>query len=76
MIKINKRIKELRDKKGWSQQKLAKTSGVPYKTLVKIEQGSSKQPTLQNIIKLANIFDISIDNLIGRKTNNGKDYNT
>lgn len=67
MIKLNKRIKELRNKKSLSQQKLAMISGVPYKTLVKIEQGSSKQPTLQNIIKLADSFGITIDDLIGRK---------
>ena len=66
-MSINQRIKELRNKEGWSQEELSKKSGVPYKTLVKIEQGSSKQPMLQNIINLANIFNITIDDLIGRK---------
>lgn len=67
MITVNKNIKELRNKKGWSQEKLAFVSGVPYKTLVKIEQGISKGPTIQTVYKIAKALCVNIDSLIDSK---------
>ncbi len=64
---INKRLKELRKKAGWSQQKLAEKAGLSYNVITKIEQGAAKNPNIQTIIKLADAFGISLDNLIGRK---------
>lgn len=64
---LSKTIKELRKKTGWSQQKLAEKSGLSYSVITKIEQGTSKQPTIQTIIKLANAFNVSLDNLLSRR---------
>ena len=38
---LSKKIKELRKKSGWSQQKLAEKAGVSYNTITKIEQGAA-----------------------------------
>ena len=64
---LEKRIKQLRKKSGWSQQKLAEKAGLSYNVITKIEQGVARRPTIQTIIKLADAFRISIDELIGRK---------
>ena len=64
---ISKRLKELRKKAGWSQQKLAEKAGLSYNTITKIEQGAATMPTIQTIIKIADAFGISIDDLVGRK---------
>ena len=64
---IGKRIKEFRKKKGWSQQKLAEKAGLSYNTITKIEQGAATKPTIQTMIKIADAFQISIDELVGRK---------
>ena len=64
---LEKRIKQLRKKSGWSQQKLAEKAGLSYNVITKIEQGVAKRPTIQTIIKLADAFRISLDELIGRK---------
>jgi len=64
---LAKRLKELRKKAGWSQQKLAEKSSLSYNTITKIEQGAATMPTIQTIIKIADAFDISIDELVGRK---------
>ncbi len=64
---IAKRLKELRKKAGWSQQKLAEKSGLSYNTITKIEQGAATMPTIQTIIKIADALEISIDELVGRK---------
>lgn len=64
---LAKRLKELRKKSGWSQQKLAEKSGLSYNTITKIEQGAATLLTIQTIIKIADAFGISIDELIARK---------
>ena len=64
---IAKRLKELRKKTGWSQQKLAEKSGLSYNTITKIEQGAATKPTIQTMIKIADAFGISLDELVGRE---------
>ncbi len=64
---IAKRLKELRKKSGWSQQRLAEKAGLSYNTITKIEQGAATKPTIQTMIKIADAFQISIDELVGRK---------
>lgn len=64
---LSKRIKELRKKAGWSQQKLAEKAGLSYNAVTKIEQGAAKQPTIQTMVKIADAFGISLDKLVGRK---------
>jgi transcriptional regulator with XRE-family HTH domain len=63
---ISKRLKELRKKYGWSQQKLAEKACLSYNTITKIEQGAATKPTIQTMIKIADAFKISIDDLVGR----------
>ena len=64
---FDKRLKQLRKKTGWSQQKLAEKAGVSYNTITKIEQGAATMPTIQTMIKIADAFGISLDELVGRK---------
>lgn len=60
----SKKIKDLRKKAGWSQQKLAEKAGLSFNVITKIEQGRSKFPTLHTIMKIANAFNITVDELI------------
>ena len=60
------RLKELRKEKGWSQQKLAEKTDLSFNAVTKIEQGLAKHLTLKTLIKLADAFGISIDELVGR----------
>ena len=64
---IANKLKELRQKSGWSQQKLAEKAGVSYNTITKIEQGAATQPTIQTMIKLADALGVSLDELAGRR---------
>ncbi len=63
---LAKRLKELRKKSGWSQQKLAEKAGLSYNTITKLEQGAATMPTIQTMIKIADAFGISLDELVGR----------
>ena len=59
-----KRIRELRNKKRLSQEKLARLADVSYNTIVKIESGESKHPTIQTMAGIAKALGISLDELI------------
>ena len=64
---FEKRLKDLRKKVGWSQQKLAEKAGLSYTVITKIEQGVAKRPSIQTMVKLADAFRISLDELVDRK---------
>lgn len=64
---LAKNIKKYRKKLGWSQQKLAEKSGLSYNAITKLEQGAAKHPTIQTVMKLADAFKISLDELVGRE---------
>ena len=59
-----KNIKRLRNKKGWSQERLAREADISYQTLIKIEQERIKNPKLQTLVKLAKALGVSLDDLI------------
>ena len=60
-------IKRLRKKKGLTQEKLARMADIANNTLVKIEMGMAKEPTITTIRKIADALDISIDEIVGRR---------
>lgn len=60
-------IKKLRLKRGLAQEKLARLADISTATLVKIEAGVAKEPTITTVTKIADALEISIDELIGRK---------
>ncbi|MCG2711084.1 MAG: helix-turn-helix transcriptional regulator [Candidatus Omnitrophica bacterium] len=64
---LAKKVKALRKKKGWSQQKLAQEAGLSFNAITKIEQGKALHPTLKTLIKLSDVFNITLDELAGRK---------
>lgn len=63
-------IRKFRSKKGFSQEKLARLADISNATLVKIEAGTAKEPTITTISKIADALEISIDELVGRGKKN------
>jgi transcriptional regulator with XRE-family HTH domain len=66
-LKLSETIKALRKKNGWSQQKLAEKAKLSYNAITKIEQECAIHPTIQTIVKIADAFDVSVDELVGKK---------
>jgi transcriptional regulator with XRE-family HTH domain len=60
------KLKELRTNKNLSQNDLGKIIGVSGQTILNWENGIN-EPSIVNLIKLADYFDISIDYLVDRK---------
>ena len=60
---LGKKIKQLRQQKKLSQEKLARLSDISLNTLTKIESGFTKRPSIQTIKKIAEALGTSIDEL-------------
>ena len=61
------RLKELRIKNGMYQKDVAKILGIERTTYVKYETGVT-EPDIKTLIKLADIFNVTLDYLLGRST--------
>lgn len=61
------RLKELRQKLALSQKEVAKNVGISQNTLHYYETGRS-EPSQDILIKLADYFHVSVDELLGRPT--------
>lgn len=59
------RLKELRKKKGVSQQRLAMDLNVNQNTISRYETGE-READYKTLILIADYFDVSIDYLLGR----------
>lgn len=59
-----KNLKLLREELGLSQQKLAEMLNVTQQTIFKYER-TSVEPDIEMLIKIAGVFDVSVDFLIG-----------
>lgn len=57
-------IKKLREKQGLSQEKLARLADVSNNTIVNIEAGKQKNPTIDTLKKIAKALEIGVDDLI------------
>lgn len=67
-MKYGNRIAELREKKGWTQEELAASIGITRAALSHYEKNRRK-PDFETLMQLADIFEVSIDYLIGRTLN-------
>ncbi len=62
---FNIRLREIRMKRGFTQQKSADALGLALRSYQCYETGS-RSPSLDMLVKIGDVFDISIDYLLGR----------
>lgn len=60
------RLIEQRKLNRYTQRQMAEYLQITQPSYVRYENGSS-QPTLENLVKMADLFDISVDYLLGRE---------
>lgn len=63
MKQIGERIKELRKRKHWTQDELAHLLEVAPSSVGSYERGS-RQPTIENLIRMSKYFNVSLDYLL------------
>ena len=61
------RLRELRNQSGLTQNEIANKLGVSGQTILNWENGIY-EPKINQLIQLADLFDVSVDYLIERKT--------
>ena len=64
MSNIANNLRKLRKAKGLSQERLARLANVANNTIVKIEAGKNKNPTLNTLKKIAKALEVNVDDLI------------
>ena len=69
MVKVNENIRFLRKKKGWTQEKFSNKIGIKRSLVGAYEEGRS-DPRLNNLLKMCEIFDISLDNILKNDVSN------
>ena len=62
--KISDNLKRLRNKEGYSLEKVARLADLSLNTIVKIENGVNQNPTIETLSKIAKALDVSVDDLI------------
>jgi len=62
--KISENLKKLRRKKGYSLEKVARLADLSLNTIVKIENGVNKNPTIKTLTKIAKALEVGVDDLI------------
>ena len=67
-IKIVKNLKKnferLKNKGKWTQGSLSQEAKLAYHTIAKIESGSTKDPRLSTVKKIADALGVTVDELI------------
>jgi len=69
---IGERIKSAREKKGWSQYKLAKEADVRPSTISQIESGARQKPSIDVLQKVASALSLTVSQLLGQTS--GDDF--
>ncbi|MCL8268760.1 helix-turn-helix domain-containing protein [Leptospira weilii] len=72
---IVENIKRLRKQKGWSQADLADKTQSTLSHINKLETGKYL-PSVDNLIKIANAFDVSLDYLVSEEVGSYEEVNT
>ncbi len=72
-VQLSENIRQLRESRGFTQDQMARLSGVPRPTWATLESGGAN-PTLAVLIKVAAALQVSIEELIGPPRSTGKLY--
>ena len=62
--KISENLKRYRSKKGYSLEKIARFADLSLNTIVKVEKGINKNPTIGTLTKIAKALSVGVDDLI------------
>jgi|HubBroStandDraft_1064217.scaffolds.fasta_scaffold897877_1 transcriptional regulator with XRE-family HTH domain len=64
-VRVGRRIKELRQEKGWSQQLLADHAELERAHLSRLEEGK-REPGLRVLDRIARALDVEVEDLVRR----------
>ena len=62
---LGKQLQRARQRAGLTQQAMCQHAGLSYSTLAKIERGAIKAPSIFTIKQIADVLEMSLDELVG-----------
>ena len=62
--KIGSNFKKLRAQKGYSLEKVVRLADLSLNTVVHLELGTNRNPTIETLTKIARALDVSVDDLL------------
>lgn len=66
-MRLSDRLREIRQRKGWTQNHLAEVSGVPQPSIWRLEKGLILNPKSSLLRKLAEALEVSMDYLVSEE---------
>jgi XRE family transcriptional regulator, master regulator for biofilm formation len=63
-MSIASNVKKIRAAKGYSLEKVARLADLSLSTVVKIEDGTNQNPTINSLLKIATALEVKVDDLI------------
>ena len=63
---FQQRIIEQRKLYGYTIEQMSEKLGIKHPSYIRYENGTA-EPTQENLVEIADIFDVSVDYLLGRK---------
>lgn len=67
-MEFSERLKELRKKANFTQVEVAEKLGISQPAFASWERGA-KKPTQENLVKIAQVLNVSVDYLVGNTEN-------
>jgi len=64
LSKLAGNLKKLRLKNKLSREELSKRAKVNYNTIIKLESGANKNPTIKTLLGICGVFKTGIEDLI------------
>ena len=61
---LSEHLRQIRERKGWTQNHLADVSGVPQPSIWRLEKGHIRNPKTSLLRKLAAALEVSMDYLV------------
>lgn len=62
--KISANIKKRRLAHGLTRDELSRRAKVNYNTIIKLESGANKNPTIKTLVGIASVFEATVEDLI------------
>ena len=62
--KIGSNFKKLRAQKDYSLEKVARLAELSLNTVVRLESGVNKNPTIETLTRIARALEVSVDDLL------------
>ena len=64
MMALGRKLKQLRERAGLTQEDLSRQAGLPYTYVARIERGEIESPRIETRRKLAKVLRVSITQLL------------